>query len=253
MAQAEPKMVVRIVGQGGAGDQIFEAADAQEMVQKMTQAQEHATVKIREQEQALQEAQQRVSQYEQERAEQQRKADVELKGGFDKQQYFALLYNDPLAAFDYAAKYRIGRDLRDFLTEYDQVKQGAQIGMQQAINGAFVARHPELLQVAPADDMHNSKVISEILTNNNWQYSVDNLEAAYAVAKAAGKLKLPPPEPAASQVVEPPQPPVVSGRSPAPATGQVEEQEFLRTAPLEKVREYLENKFAGQPFAPASS
>jgi hypothetical protein len=40
------------------------------------------------------------------------------------------------------------------------------------------------------DDIHNAEVVSKILTENGWTYNLSNLEAAYAVAKADGRLKL---------------------------------------------------------------
>ena len=242
---------IRVVGMNGAGDEVYENVD------KLVEAKSHATAKIREQQEQLRAAQAQLEQYQQWQAQQQAQQQAAAApdgSGFDRNKYFALLYENPQEAQAYSLKHILGRDIGEFVTEYDQVRQGAMAGYQQSVNGAFVQKHPELLQVTPDADLHNAKVISEILTKRGWAYNVDNLEAAYAVAKVNNQLQLPdaqPSDPAASQQIAAP---IVTGKPSAQGSdGSAEEADFLRTAPIGKVRDYLENKFKGaSAFAPST-
>lgn len=241
---------IRIVGENGAGDQVFKGT-YQEIAQKLADAQRHGTAKIREQEEQLRERDALLAQ------QQQQTQQPAKEGEFDRQKYFALLYENPQAAQEYSLNMLLGRNVREFVAEYDQVKQGAQIGMQQAINSAFVQRHPELLQVTPENDAQNAKTISDILTKRGWSYNLDNLDAAYAVARQGNQLKLPEAMTATfteTNTIQLPAAPITTGK-PASQTTSAEqaESDFLRTAPLDKVRDFLEQKSKGQQiFAPTT-
>jgi ribosomal protein L18 len=58
------------------------------------------------------------------------------------------------------------------------------------VNSQFAQKHPELLEASREDDIHNAEAIAKILMEYGWTYNLNNLEAAYAVAKTQGKLKL---------------------------------------------------------------
>ena len=84
-----------------------------------------------------------------------------------------------------------------------------------------------------------------ILTWNraNSPYTPNNLEAAYAVAKTSNKLKLPNAN-FGTEATLPVVPTTVS-RPIGQVNTSESEDEFLRTAPLSKVKDYLEKKYQG--------
>lgn len=237
---------IRIPGQNGAGDEVFTAENHEELSKKLAESKGHATRKIAEQ-------QATISEYESNghAVQVSSAAQTQVKDGeFDRTKYFNMLYENPLQAQEYALKFVLGgRDPKEFVSEYDQIREGALLGRQNAINAQFVHNHPELLQVTPADDQENAKTIDGIIKANGWSYTLNNLEAAYAVAKVQSKLKLPE---AQQQQQQEPVVPVTAGRPAAQQTSaEQQEAEFLRTGDINKVREYLEKKYQGQPvFAP---
>lgn len=238
---SEKPYKVIIPGINGGGAQVFEAESPEEMQQQFQQAQENATAKIRElaaQNQALQEEMQKN----------QPAAQATNGGpdGFDKQRYFALLYENPVEAQKYAMSFAIGMPIEDFVKDYQQVRQGANLGIQNAVNAQFAQKHPELLQVGQEDDIHNATEISKILTENGWNYTINNLEAAYAVAKTNNKLKLPNINMAPEAELRP-VPTTVSRPTGAGNMSEAAEMEWLSDpkTPLPKVKEYLERKYPG--------
>ena len=154
-----------------------------------------------------------------------------------------MFYENPVAAQKYAMQFVIGAPVDQFLQDYQTVRGGAMMGIQNAVNAQFAQKHPELLQVPQEDDIKNAEVISKILTDNGWAYNLNNLEAAFAVAKNENKLKL------QSTSFSPEATLPVAPTTVTRPTGQVNtsesEDEFLRTAPLGKVKDYLERKYAG--------
>ena len=227
---------VVVPGINGGGSQVFEAETPEELAQQFQQAQENATSKIRELAQQNEAYEQQIQQLTPQQVQ------GALPNGFEKQKYFNLLYENPVEAQKYAMQFVIGAPVDDFMKDYQHVRGGALAGMQNMVNAQFAQKHPELLEVPREDDVHNAEEIAKILTENGWQYNINNLEAAYAVAKTQGKLKLreaaPYPEanlaPAPSVVTRP----TGSGGQSAEA-----EEEYLRTAPLDKVKAYLEKKY----------
>lgn len=230
---------VIIEGAEGAGDQVFEAETPEELAQKFKDAQTNATAKIRELSQEKAALTEQLAAVEQVASP----ADSPTNGGFDRDRYFKLLYADPVAAQDYVLSATIGMPVKDFMTDYtNTVRPGAALATKNAVNAAFVQKHPEVLQVSPEDDLHNSKIILEIIHERNWPYDVKNLEAAFALAKDGGKLKLPPQDTTMPEIT-PPVPTTVTRPSVQANTSESEEQ-FLRTAPTDEVRKYLERKHA---------
>src|SRR5437879_3806785 len=233
---SEKPYKVIIPGINGGGSQVFEAETPEEMQQQFQQDQENATAKIRELASQNEQLQNLV--------EQGKPAAAATAGpdGFDKQKYFNLLYESPVEAQKYAMQFVLGAPVDDFIKEYQTVRGGAFMGIQNAVNAQFAQKHPELLQVPQEDDAHNAEVISKILTDNGWTYNLNNLEAAFAVAKTNNQLKLNT-NSFAPEAILPVAPTTVSR-----PTGQVNtsesENEFLHTAPLAKVKEYLEKKYA---------
>lgn len=225
---------VIIPGIDGGGSQVFEADSQEELNQKLVDAQTNATQKIRELASANQQYEQQIQQLTP--AQQQTQPD-----GFDKQKFFSDLYERPADAIAYALEKKLGIGLDEFLNDYQQVRAGSQLSVQNAVNAQFAQKHPELLQVPQEDDVHNAQVISKILTDNGWVYNLNNLEAAYAVAKTNSQLKLPNTN-FAPEVQLAPAPTTIQRPTGSINTTEAEE-EFLRTAPLDKVKTYLEKKY----------
>lgn len=234
---SEKPYKVIVPGINGGGSQVFEAETPEEMQQQFQQAQENATQKIRE----------LASQNEQyaQQIEQLRPAPngTPSPDGFDKQKFFNDLYERPADAIAYALEKKMGVNLNDFMQEYQTVRGGAMMGIQNAVNAQFAQKHPELLQVPQDDDIHNANEISKILTENGWQYNLKNLEAAYAVAKQDNKLKLPNMNFSPEATLTPA--PTTLSRPTGQVNTSESEDEFLRTAPLQKVKDYLEKKYQG--------
>lgn len=234
---SEKAYKVVIPGINGGGAQVFEAETPEEMQQQFQQAQENATGKIRELAQQNEQLQQQIQQLNPAPAN--KGNDPE---GFDRQRYFSLLYENPIEAQKYAMQFVIGAPVEEFMKDYQTVRGGAMMGIQNAVNAQFAQKHPELLQVPQEDDVHNATVISKILTDNGWSYNLNNLEAAYAVAKTNNQLKLQNTT-FAPEANLPPAPSTITRPSGSVNTSESEE-EFLRTAPLEKVKAFLEKKYS---------
>ena len=235
----KPYKVV-IPGVDGGGAQVFEADTPEEMQQQFQKAQENATAKIRELAQQKTALEQQVQQFGQ-------PANGDGAGTPDasRQQFFNTLYEHPDDAIIGALERKMGMTWNDFTKDWQTVRGGAMMGIQNSVNAQFAQKHPELLQVGQDEDAHNADAISKIITENGWSYNLNNLEAAYAVAKTQGKLKLNDANQFAPEAHMTPVPSTVTR-----PTGQVNtsasEEEYLRTAPIPKVREYLEKKYGGQ-------
>jgi hypothetical protein len=231
---SDKQFKVVIPGVDGGGSQVFEADSQEELADKLKTAQENATSKIR---QLAQENELLRQQAEQHGGGQQQ------ANGDGRQQFFNTLYTDPEAAIIGVLEKRMNMGFDDFQKDYQQVRTGSQKAIQNEVSAVFAQRHPELLQVSTEEDKHNADTISKILTDNGWAFNLNNLEAAYAVAKTQNQLKLH----QTSQFPEAtlmPAPTTIS-RPTGSINNSASEEEFLRTAPLPKVKEYLEKKYAG--------
>jgi hypothetical protein len=178
---SEKPYKVIIEGQNGAGNQVFEAETPEELQTKFQEAQTHATAKIREQAQELQTVKERLA-----ALESRRTATTPANGGngFSRDKYFQLLYQDPIAAQDYVLGHRIGQPVDQFLNDYAKtVRPGAEMAKINAVNAAFVQKHPELLSVSPEDDLHNANAMRKIIADNGWEYSERNLHAAVCLGE----------------------------------------------------------------------
>ena len=225
---ADKAYKVIIEGTDGRGSQVFEAETPEELQDKFKEAQTHATAKIAQQDKENTELKQRLATLE---------ASIEpatpANGDMAWRKQF---FKEGLTEI-------LGVPVEDFIKDYTQtVRPGAELSKINAVNAAFVQKHPELIQVSPEDDLHNANTMRKIIAENGWDYSEKSLNAAFAVAKMEGHLKLPVAEPEGTL---PPVPTTVTRPSVQVNTDK-SEKEFLTTAPTEKVREYLEKKFAAK-------
>src|SRR2546421_371395 len=227
---ADKAYKVIIEGTDGRGSQVFEAETPEELQDKFKEAQTHATAKIAQQDKENTELKQRLATLE---------ASIEpapAANGNPDNAWRKEFFKQGLTEI-------LGVPVEDFIKDYTQtVRPGAELSKINAVNAAFVQKHPELIQVSPEDDLHNANTMRKIIADNGWDYSEKSLNAAFAVAKVEGQLKLPVAEPEGAL---PPVPTTVTRPSVQVNTDKTE-KEFLTTAPTEKVREYLEKKFAAK-------
>lgn len=221
---AEKPYKVIIEGANGAGSQVFEAETPEELQTQFQQAQTHATAKIREQAQELEQLRQRELEREKPPANGHTQDDEISKAW---KQGIATAFGLP---FD---------TLAQKLAKMDQVTS---IQERSFVNQSLAVKHPELLEVSQEDDLHNGTVISKIVEELGGNYTESIADAAFALGKQRGLLKLKL-VPVGEEVALTPVPTTVSRPAAAANTSESEEH-FLRTAPVEKVREYLEKKHA---------
>ena len=118
---------------------------------------------------------------------------------------------------------------------------------ERGLKQNLAARHPDLCRVDPETDLRNAEAIDRIFPeqtrSGNWKFSDESYEAAYAVALQSGQLTLPAPGTIEDGNGVYPTAGVprldTSGRLIYPVAT---EEEFLCTAPLPKVGEYLKQK-----------
>ena len=92
------------------------------------------------------------------------------------------------------------------------------------------SRHPELQSATDGQVARLLGAVDAVLANHGWPRSVEYAERAYAALKSDGILEeiIPPAAPSAPRTFQ----------------SSADEEEFLRRAPLEEVRDYLQAKYA---------
>ena len=226
---ADKQFRVIIEGENGAGSQVFEAETAEELQDQFKTAQTHATAKIREQAQELQAAKARLAALE---------SNIEVapppNGGTDsawRKQFF----KEGLSEI-------FGAPIDDVIKQYGRMSETTEQVRLTALGNSLIQECPEIAGTSEADQMENGKKIAKYVEENGMPMTLAGLKAATVLLEREGKLKIAPME---NQEILAPVPTTVTRPSVQVNTDQTE-KEFLRTAPTEKVREYLENKFAAK-------
>jgi hypothetical protein len=224
----QPYKIV-IPGVDGGGAQVFEANTQEELVEKLRTAQENATAKIRELAQTNEALASQIN-------------NNSPNGGeevpYDKQQFFSNLYQNPDDAIIGVLERKMGMKFDDFQRDYQNTRLGSQKAIQNEVSAVFAQRHPELLQVSTDEDKQNAETLSKILADNQWNFNINNLEAAYALARTQGKLKLPT-DSGYAEVRMPPAP--SSMTRPTGAVNSSESlQEFFNKGSIAEIRKYFE-------------
>jgi len=228
--EAKTKVRIEIPGVEGSGAQVFEGDTEAEVLGKLQQAQEHASRKIREQQQQITDMEARYTP---------QPSHEPPADGFNANGYFETLYKDPRQAFDQMFEQRFGMSIKDAVTGWQNMQAAAEFVNVNKVGHALMAKHPELGQVTPDERNENAAILDKLMTENKWEYTLGNLEAAYAVAATQGKLKLPTKEPAHNE--PPPSPPATLG-SGSGGQEQVNEQELLRNMTADQMKEYFIEK-----------
>lgn len=168
----------------GSGKQVFEADTLEALVDKLAEAQTHATKKIREQAAQIRKKPERAE----ERVVE--PAGVSGKRALTADEKFALaqkFQSDPDSAFDELYEAKFGRKPdedaqdREFIR---QVRYEREIG---AIDNAFLASNPEFHQ-----SQSNAAAMVNFLKSENLPYTKANLEYAFQELTDSGLLEVKP-------------------------------------------------------------
>lgn len=225
MADKPYKVIIQ--GENGRGDQVFEAETPEEMRDQFQNAQYHATKKIGEMSQENAQLRQLLLE---------RQQNGNGNGaGFDNQKYLELTFSNGQAAIDYALAHN---------HTAQAVIQATNSSILGQIINNFSAQHPEFSSLSEAEKNKIATTLDGMLTERNMEVSVPALNDMYTVAHATGKLSVPNAQLGGAEIVMQPVPTTVTRPSTQINTSE-SEQEFLRTAPTEKVRAYLEKKYDG--------
>jgi hypothetical protein len=227
MADKQYKVIIE--GENGAGSQVFEAETPEELQDKFKEAQTHATAKIREQAQELQSTKERLAALE---------ANIEpaapANGGTDtawRKQFF----KEGLTEI-------FGAPIDDVIRDYGRISQTTEQIRLNALGNSLLQECPEIAGTSEADQVENGKKIAKMVEEQGWPTTLQSLKAATVLLEREGKLKVAPID---NAEVLPPVPTTVTRPSAQVNTDQ-SEKDFLRTAPTEDVRKYLEKKFAAK-------
>jgi len=110
----------------------------------------------------------------------------------------------------------------------------------QTVANAFASSHPELSSASAEINDINSKVIIDVMEQSGWDYSFQNLDAAYAVCKMNGWLQGVDVNSQQILLSDTPRPDRDGSLVSVPAS----EQEFFEKASTSEMRRYLETKYA---------
>jgi hypothetical protein len=232
---SEKPYKVIIEGQNGAGNQVFEAETPEELQSKFQEAQTHATAKIREQAEALRARDEEIATL------RQSAGSYSNGNGNVTDDEATRLWKEGIAKAFKVPSFDI---LENKLARMDQITNFQE---QQFVNNSLIAKHPELLEVSKEDDRHNANEIKKIAEELGAPYTEISAEACFALAKERGRLRLGV-VPVGEEVRLPPVPTTVT-RPAAAANTSESREEFLRTAPTEDVRKFLEKEWAGKQRA----
>jgi hypothetical protein len=229
IAMADKQYKVIIEGEDGRGSQVFEAETPEELQNQFKEAQTHATKKIAEQDKELQAARERLAALE---------ANIEPapagNGGTDtawRKQFF----KEGLTEI-------FGAPIDDVIRDYGRISQTTEQIRLNALGNSLLQQCPEIAGTSEADQIENGKKIAKFVEENGMPMTLEGLKAATVLLEREGKLKVAPLE---NSEILPPVPTTITRPSVQVNTDQ-SEKEFLRTAPTEEVRKYLEKKFAAK-------
>jgi hypothetical protein len=182
-----PKEVVITLSTG----QVYKGANEAEVLAKVVEAQESASKLIREQNEALQSAEADLERW--------KPRTTPNEEGFNNEQYFQLLANDPLAAQAYALSELLGVAPQDVQRELQYIRGEVYETGDLKQTAAFHARHPE----APAGEEFAEAIIQRFEERGmdlRKHWTADNIEAVYFQLVHEGKIK---PSPGATVEVQP--------------------------------------------------
>lgn len=227
MADKQYKVIIE--GTDGRGSQVFEADTPEEMQNQFKEAQTHATAKIAEQDRENSELKHRLATLESS-IEPADKANGNTDTAWRKQ-----FFKEGLTEI-------FGAPIEEVIKDYGRISQTTEQIRLNALGNSLLQECPEIAGTSEADQIENGKKIAKMVEEQGWPTTLQSLKAATVLLEREGKLKVAPVD---NQDVLPPVPTTVT-RPSAPVNTDQAEKEFLRTAPTEDVRKYLEKKFAAK-------
>lgn len=185
--QTEEKFRREIDLGDGSGKQVFEADTAEELIDKLTTAQENATRKIREQQYELRRAQ---------RAKPEKTAPVKpMQIGQPKQftadELFQIgqeLSSNPGAAFDKILQAQTGMTTEQLKTIGSEFANMQQARLITEAETSFLQNHQDV-DYLPTPD--NARLIQKFLQDEKLPYTAANLEYAFQELSESGLLDMP--------------------------------------------------------------
>lgn len=236
----EREFVVRreISLEDGGGTQIFTGRGATEreafedFAQQLTDAQRHATKKLREQQAELR-------RYHQKEAESNRQTAEDINYVTRKQ-----LEENPAETIARVAREAVAKDRMEEIEKLQRSNQ---------VQNDFVAAHPEY----HADPANGQKLAAWVRTNGFAEFTNENLELAYQDLKSSGLLRLKSSNAEPVEILPTPQPrkraSSVSGRSgSSPVVKTEPTEDDLYKMPLEQLR-HLSNRKMEQVAADSAN
>lgn len=186
-APPEKQKFRRVIDLGdGSGVQVFEAESLEELVDKLTEAQTHATRKIREQNQQLKSIKpaELPKNTEPPKPQPRKLSEEEIRGIADE------MTVNPQSAFDKLFEAVVGAsptEIANTITKVNDI-----VASLEARNAAelFVLDHPD--DYLPT--LKNYRSMQDFLDENNLAVTKETLEYAFQQLKAQGKLDMPKPE-----------------------------------------------------------
>jgi murein L,D-transpeptidase YcbB/YkuD len=176
--EEQPQEFVRVVDLGdGSGVQVFRGATAEEVADKLVEAQKNATRKIRSDNQELKSLQTRLAEFESRREAKPLSEDEK----FILSQKFQ---TDPIAA-QMEILERMGLSPKDLRETVQAKRVQDQINNNVAVFGQWMQSHPEF-----ADTQSNGNKMGRYLEHfHNGVATLSSLDAAYTSLKADGLLQ----------------------------------------------------------------
>lgn len=211
---------------------VVKGANIEEAFKSLAKMKEDTAAALRQEREQRTQYEQRLSAMEQAQREREFAAQRQVKPGeFDKNEYYRLLNEDPIAAQNFVDAHRFGlQDPSSVPGYFQRIDRTVTALDQQAATAAFIAQHPEFPGGDEAARMMREQV--EALVNEGHPFSARTLGIAYNDLVGAGRIK-----PALEEEQrEPPAPPSLS----ASGGGQVDtdlisKAEKMSDAELEKL------------------
>lgn len=153
--------------------EVFKGKDKDEVLQKLAKAKADATAAIRDRERQIRELKELKSQ-----------PKAEVGSEFNKDEYYNLFAQDPMAAFDYAMSYKLGVPPEDVGPALRYAYTTTQVVNAQMENAAFRMKYPD----APLGDEF-ANIMVERMNELGRDWTAQNLGATYLELVHEGKIK----------------------------------------------------------------
>lgn len=204
---------------------VIKGANLEEAIQNAAKRVEDNVSAYRTEKQKREEAEAEASRL---RTELESKTPQTTGDGFQKDRYYQLLNEDPIAAQNYVDQYRFG--VQDPVAAFNGMRQSVDAIQQQAVAAAFSAIHAEDFPATPEAARELTRR-TEQLVNQGFRYGIETVNYAYDQLVKEGTIK---PLEQEEDAPNPPNP-SLSGASGTAVPDDVARAESLSDADLEKL------------------